>query len=83
MRPPICVICGKRFYPPEGGEIVYFKETESVKEWRKRVKKEGIVAHPPNAEWFCKEHLSLALKYKHLPIKEALKAIERQLKDES
>jgi len=79
MKPPICVICGKRFVPSEGGDIVYFKKTDNDIKWIEEIEETGKVEHPPYAEWFCLEHLSLARKYEHLPIREALKKIKEEL----
>ncbi|MHA1116125.1 MAG: hypothetical protein K9W45_02750 [Candidatus Heimdallarchaeum aukensis] len=75
MKPPICVICGKRFSPGTG-DIIYFKETEEVKEWNKKMEREGKVGHPINAEWFCNEHLEQASKLRELPIQEAMEKLK-------
>ncbi|MHA1793410.1 MAG: hypothetical protein ACTSVI_12240 [Promethearchaeota archaeon] len=80
MRPPRCAICDKRFDPGEGGDIIYFKERESDIKWRERMKAEGKVGHPPNAEWFCAEHLEEAKKLASLPINEAFEKLRQIFK---
>ncbi|MHA1756162.1 MAG: hypothetical protein ACTSVV_05280 [Promethearchaeota archaeon] len=86
MREPICAICGKDFYP-YGDKYKYrgrvsFQERESDTEWRKHMKEIGGIGHPPNVEWFCKEHYPIAVKYQYLTIDKALKKIHEELKDE-
>ena len=68
MKPPICIICNRRFNPQEEGGIIYFKKRESDKEWDER----EIVEHPPYAEWFCKEHIIQAENLSGLIIDEAM-----------
>ena len=72
MKPPICCICSKRFEMEEGG-LVYFKLRHSDIEWKTRMEKEGMVGHPPYAEWFCDKHYEKAKNLNHLTISEALK----------
>ena len=38
---------------------------------------EEITGHPPNAYWFCIEHLEIAKKYESLHSQEALSKIEQ------
>ena len=64
MKPPICIICKKRFDDMKKGGLIYFKETRADKEWKKRVEEEGLLGHPPYAEWFCEDHYQEALKLK-------------------
>lgn len=80
MRPPICEICEKYFNPDEAGGLVYFKETEAGREFERKCREEGMVGHPPDAGWFCGEHVELAKNLKHLTIDEALEEIGKQLK---
>jgi len=84
MRPPICAVCGKRFFPTgddsKGGGLIYFVERESDIEWRKHMKEIGGVGHPPNAEWFCAEHYPIAVKYQNLTIDKAWEKINEELK---
>ncbi len=72
MKPPICFICHKRFDIEKGG-LVYFKLKLSDIEWKKKMEREGMVGHPPYAEWFCEEHYDKAKNLSHLTKAEALK----------
>jgi len=74
LRPPICVICNKRFSPNEGG-LVYFKKRPSDLEWDEMMEKKGMVGHPPYTEWFCDKHYKEAEKLKHLTIDKAMKIL--------
>ena len=75
MKPPVCCICDKRLdYPDEGG-LIYFKKKASDREWEERMEREGMVGHPPYAEWFCEDHYNNALQLKHLTIDKALKLL--------
>ena len=78
MRPPICDICGKSFDPDKEGELLYFKETEKSREFEKKAEEEGFVGHPPNAAWFCGEHLEHARKLSHLTLDEALEILMKK-----
>ena len=76
MKPPVCCICDKRLdYPDEGG-LIYFKKRGSDKEWVERMEKEGMVGHPPFAEWFCASHYKKALELKDLTIDKAMKQLQ-------
>ena len=75
MKPPICIICHKRFNDMKKGGLIYFKETIADKEWKKRVEKEGLIGHPPYAEWFCEDHYQEALKLKEKTKTEALRIL--------
>lgn len=75
MKPPICVMCGKRFGDDEGG-LIYFKETKTDKEWKKRMEEKGFVGHPPYAEWFCGAHYQEAFKLKEISKDEALRILK-------
>lgn len=80
MRPPICVICKKRFSPSdtEGG-LVYFKLSEEEVKSNERFKERKFVGHPKGREWFCEKHIEQAKENKHLTFKEAL----QKMKDSS
>ncbi|MCY3410114.1 MAG: hypothetical protein INQ03_00625 [Candidatus Heimdallarchaeota archaeon] len=77
MMPPICLVCGERFSPGDKtlfgpkARLVYFKETESDKEFNARLGVDGFVGHPSNAAWFCKRHIKKALSLRHLYLSEA------------
>ena len=80
MKPPICEICDKRIKDMKKGGLVYFQKTKSDEEWDRRVEEEGIIGHPPYAEWFCAKHYLIAKKYSKLPRGVALVSIKRELK---
>lgn len=75
MRPPICRICAKKLEVMNDGGLVYFKKRPSDLEWEKRMKEIGGVGHPPNAEWFCKDHYEKANELKYLTIDKAFKIL--------
>ena len=77
MRPPICAICDKEFIDLEKGGLVYFKNRPSDIEWNKKMENEGMVGHPPYAEWFCEEHYTKALELEHLTVDEAMKVLRK------
>lgn len=78
MKPPICIICNKRFEPSDKGDIIYFKKRRSDKKWIKEMEKKGAVGHPPYAEWFCEEHYEEARKLSNLDITEAMKILRNK-----
>ena len=76
MKPPVCCICNKRLdYPDEGG-LIYFKKRASDREWEEKMEREGMVGHPPFAEWFCEKHYKKALELKDLTIDKAMKQLQ-------
>ena len=75
MKPPVCCICDKRLDPNEGG-LIYFKKRLSDQKWDKEMEKDGMVGHPPYAEWFCGDHYQKASGLKDIPIDKALKILE-------
>jgi hypothetical protein len=78
MMPPICEICEMDFDPDEGGALLYFRKTEESRKFERKAEETGMVGHPPNAGWFCGNHVKAAKQLIHLPLDEAL----RFLKDE-
>jgi len=76
MRPPICYICDKSLDTPNDGGLIYFKKRASDREWEERMEKEGMVGHPPFAEWFCKIHYEKAFGLKGLTIDKAKKQLK-------
>ncbi len=78
MMPPVCTICGRHLDPDDGG-LVYFRRTESDYEWDRKMEENGMTGHPPYAEWFCSDHLRLALKFKDLTAGSALREIRSRL----
>ena len=76
MRPPICCICDKSLDSSNDGGLIYFKKRASDREWEERMEREGMVGHPPFAEWFCKKHYKKAFEMKDLPIDEAMKQLQ-------
>lgn len=79
MMPPECSCCGREQsdFPSMKFEIVYFKRTPEDEDWYRRSEEEGWEGHPPNAYWFCSDHLELALKYESLNVKEAMSKIKK------
>ena len=78
MKPPICVICYRRFNPDDGGGLIYFKQTKKGREFDRLVKEEWITGHPPDAEWFCGAHSEEAKKLMYLTISEAEKTLKKK-----
>ena len=76
MKPPECCICDKRFF--EGGGIVYFVETQEDKIQNNRLREKGMTGHPPNAFWFCKDHIESAKELTNLTKLEALKLLRNK-----
>ncbi|NVM17236.1 MAG: hypothetical protein HWN80_05925 [Candidatus Lokiarchaeota archaeon] len=76
MKPPICCICNKDLEYPNDGGLIYFKKRPSDKKWDKLMEENGMVGHPPYAEWFCKDHFEKANELKELPIDRAMKLLE-------
>jgi len=76
MRPPICYICDKTLDSPDDGGLIYFKKRASDIEWEEKMEKEGMVGHPPFAEWFCEKHYEKAFELKELPIDRAMKQLQ-------
>jgi len=74
MKPPICCICDKRLDPDEGG-LIYFKKRPLYKTILHK-EENGMVGHPPYAEWFCRDHYSKAKELEDLPIDKAMKVLE-------
>jgi hypothetical protein len=80
MKPPICEICDKRIMDMDKGGLVYFQKTKPDEEWDRKVEEEGMIGHPPYAEWFCEEHYYLATKFSALPKRVAIVSILREMK---
>lgn len=78
MKPPICCICQSRLKDMNKGGLIYFKETELDKKWKKRMEDEGMVGHPPYAEWFCENHYQEAYELKRMTITEAFKILKKR-----
>ena len=76
MKPPECTICNKRFF--DGGGLVYFSETSEDKKQNERLRQKDIVGHPPNAFWFCKDHIISARKLSDLTKTEALEILRKE-----
>jgi hypothetical protein len=76
MKPPICCICDKNLDYPDDGGLIYFKKRSLDKKWDKIMEENGMVGHPPYAEWFCKDHFKKANELKDLPIDRAMKLLE-------
>ena len=78
MRPPRCCICEE--WIGDTGQILEFAKTQKDLQWDKRRDEEvDFVGHPPYVEYFCEEHLSLALRYVSLSLAEAMQKIRNDL----
>jgi len=77
MKPPICAICDRDFRTAisEGG-LVQFTLTPSETEKYINMKDSKISGHPAGLEWFCKDHIEAAKKYKNLTKTHALRIIK-------
>ena len=75
MMPPACTLCDVDFFPPEGGDLVYFLLTEEDAADIARMEANHISGHPPNAAWFCAAHLESASKRADQPLVTALAAL--------
>ena len=75
MKPPICTICDKDLVDPDEGGLIYFRKRPSDIKWEEKMEEIEGVGHPPNAEWFCKNHYKKASELTHLPINEVLKIL--------
>ncbi|MDQ7778971.1 MAG: hypothetical protein RDV41_04595 [Planctomycetota bacterium] len=74
MRPPICAVCGAEW----DCDLVWFARSQSQEEFEKRMEEIGGTGHPPDGEWFCKEHAGIAAKHKHLMLTEAWPKIKAE-----
>ena len=79
MRPPICEICGEDIDDDIGG-LVSFAMSDSDEAWHERADDEpGFVGHPPELEWFCKDHIARAQELSHLTRAEAMRTMGEEL----
>ncbi|MHA1199806.1 MAG: hypothetical protein ACTSQF_10805 [Candidatus Heimdallarchaeaceae archaeon] len=78
MKPPICIICDKRFTPSEKGDVIYFKKSKSDIEWVEEMERTGSVGHPPYAEWFCEKHFKGAKELEDLTCTEAMQILRKK-----
>jgi len=74
MMPPECTYCGRdqAEYPDLGFDLIYFKPTAEDDAWHMHAMEEGTDGHPPNAFWFCNDHIEKAKKHQSLNAKVAL-----------
>ncbi len=75
MIPPACTLCDLVFSPPAGGELVYFALTAADAADLARMEANHISGHPPNAAWFCADHLEAAGRLTDQPLSDALSAL--------
>jgi len=84
MRPPSCYLCHRtpQDVPKDGRThftLVRFGVAAS-----ERARPGPLIAalrrvrHPPNAVWFCDDHVMLAREHEKRPLDEALAAVERR-----
>lgn len=81
MKPPICAICYKEFIDSDEGGLVYFKKRKRDKKWVQLMREEGLVGHPPFAEWFCEKHYDAAVELKNMTITEAMEILKEKYKE--
>ncbi len=83
MKPPMCELCSSGFdlSDPELGDLLYFKKTASDKAWYKKAEEPGFVGHPPNAAWFCGDHIKKAKELLDFPLGEALQQMRSELSE--
>jgi hypothetical protein len=74
MRPPLCAVCGVE----EDCDLVYFRKRKRDEAWQRRMERIKGTGHPPEAEWFCKEHIARARQLKHLTIGRGMVIIRRE-----
>lgn len=76
MRPPICAICNRDFRTNTNqGGLVQFNLSTTEVELNEQLKKSQISGHPQGLEWFCKDHIVSAKKYRNLTYAEACEKI--------
>ena len=78
MRPPMCVICGRRprdedQYPLF--QIVRFALDADEEALVRELSREGWTGHPPWLMWFCDEHLAVGEGMAHLHWRDALERL--------
>lgn len=80
MRPPKCVICGKKSKSHSSGfKLVSFKLTKEQQEHNNRMKSENRVGHPRGKDWFCDFHYPRAKQLKQLSNIEAIELIKLEM----
>ncbi len=71
MTPPYCEVCGRCFknqyhHVHEGGRFLHFADYDDS------AAKQGCCPGVVGAAWVCDEHVPLALKYTHMPLRAAI-----------
>jgi len=78
-KPPICVICGEKMDEINGGDMVWFKRSESDLKWNKWQEENGFPEdHPPYGQIFCSKHITAAQQLSHLTYGEAFKILKNK-----
>jgi len=77
VKPPCCPVCGLsiRDLAPEAEQRPLPELFRLVAFADYRDLPEGVVGHPPGAEWFGVMHARQAEKLVHLPLEEALSVL--------
>ena len=73
VKPPDCVICGKKMDEINGGNVIWFKKSQSDLNWDKWQEENDFPEdHPPYGQIFCSKHVKAAEELSHLTYGEAL-----------
>ena len=75
MMPPNCCLCDKGLETGDECELVCFRRTAEQESWRAESDSRLFPDHPPDCEWFCKDHVEVARAFIDLDLKQALEAI--------
>ena len=86
MKPPHCYVCGLDMWDIPDDDalnkhftLVYFAISEAEEEYQRRRDEEGWVGHPNEAVWFCRKHVDVAERRKHLHWTVALAEINAEI----
>ena len=78
MRPPICCLCDRGFEEGEECEWVSFRQTDSDKQWHADAAAQRIRPdHPPDCDWFCRDHADTARAFAHEDRATAIHSIQK------
>ena len=78
MRPPICCLCDRGFEEGEECEWVSFRQTDSDKQWHADAAAQRIRPdHPPDCDWFCRDHAETARAFAHEDRATAIHSIQK------
>ena len=79
VKPPDCVICGRKMDEPNGGDVIWFKKSQSDLDWDKWQEENDFPEdHPPYGQVFCSKHVKTAESLSHLTYGEALEVLKKK-----